>query len=75
MSYKPCFEPRPYYTESPEYTPEHRAVYHMDVACPDGKRIEKKHRQFFGAFRKQPCKKCEAFQQAAHEGLTNGVGR
>jgi H+-transporting ATPase len=33
-----------YHTTSPEYSPSHRAVYHIDDACPYGKEITAAHR-------------------------------
>jgi len=34
-----------YHTDSPEYPPEHRNVYHDHDDCPDGKRIKSWHRK------------------------------
>lgn len=73
MPYTPWFEPRPYHTDSSEYAPEHRDVYHMRAGCPDGKRIEKKHLKFFGASEKQLCPKCKALGEPALNGLLDGV--
>lgn len=47
----------PFHTNSPEYPPEHRNVYHDDSACPDGKRIEAKHR-IEGKGGRPLCKEC-----------------
>ena len=33
----------PYHTNSPEYLPKHREVYHDKDTCPDGKRIKREH--------------------------------
>ena len=33
-----------YHTNSPEYAPKHRNVYHDHNDCPDGKRIKPEHR-------------------------------
>jgi hypothetical protein len=46
-----------YHTDSPEYEPKHREVYHDHNACPDGKRIEKRHRKD-GKGGKERCKEC-----------------
>ena len=46
-----------YNTNSPEYTPEHRNVYHDHDDCRDGRRILPQHRQSeIGG--KQRCKEC-----------------
>ena len=34
----------PYHTNSEEYPPTHRNVYHDHDDCPYGKKIEQKHR-------------------------------
>lgn len=34
----------PFHTNSPEYPPEHRNVYHDNSACDDGARIKSWHR-------------------------------
>ena len=34
----------PYHTDSPEYPPEHRNVYHDHDDCKDGKKILPRHR-------------------------------
>lgn len=33
----------PYHTNSPEYPPKQRNVYHDHSDCPDGRRIETQH--------------------------------
>ncbi len=35
----------PFHTDSPEYPPQHREVYHDKDTCPDGKRIKPEHRK------------------------------
>lgn len=35
----------PYHTNSPEYPPQHRNVYHDHDDCPDGRRIQLRHRE------------------------------
>lgn len=35
----------PYHTNSPEYPPKERNVYHDDDDCPDGRRIKPEHRR------------------------------
>jgi hypothetical protein len=35
----------PYHTNSPEYPPRERNVYHNHDDCPDGKRIKPWHKQ------------------------------
>jgi hypothetical protein len=47
----------PFHTNSPEYPPEHRNVYHDDDKCPDGKRIMQKHR-ISGKGGRLLCKEC-----------------
>jgi len=47
----------PFHTDSEEYPPEHRKVYHDDSDCPEGKRIENKHRKT-GTDGKTLCKEC-----------------
>jgi hypothetical protein len=47
----------PYHTDSPEYPPKHRNVYHDHDDCPDGKKIESKHRKS-GTGNKPRCDEC-----------------
>jgi hypothetical protein len=47
----------PYHTNSLEYPPEHRRVYHDHDNCPDGKRILPQHRMN-GTGSKDRCKEC-----------------
>ena len=47
----------PYHTDSPEYPPEHRNVYHDHDDCRDGKAIKAWHRKS-GTGGKQRCKEC-----------------
>jgi hypothetical protein len=47
----------PYHTNSPEYLPKHREDYHDHDNCPDGKKIESKHR-LSGTGEKPRCKEC-----------------
>jgi Mn-dependent DtxR family transcriptional regulator len=47
----------PYHTDSPEYPPKHRNVYHDHDDCPDGKKIESKHRKS-GTGNKLRCDEC-----------------
>ena len=47
----------PYHTNSPEYLPAHREVYHDHDDCPDGKKIKKEHR-LVGNGNKKRCKEC-----------------
>jgi len=47
----------PFHTNSTEYPPEHRNVYHDRDDCPDGKRIQSKHRES-GTGSKPRCKEC-----------------
>jgi hypothetical protein len=47
----------PYNTDSPEYPPEHRNVYHDRDDCKDGKKILQQHRKS-GTGGKQRCKEC-----------------
>jgi hypothetical protein len=48
---------QPYHTNSTEYEPKHREVYHTYDDCPDGKRIQEKHR-ITGTGGKLRCKEC-----------------
>jgi hypothetical protein len=47
----------PYNTNSEEYPPKHRNVYHDHDDCPDGKRIKSWHRES-GTGGKQRCDEC-----------------
>ena len=47
----------PYNTNSYEYPPEHRNVYHDKNTCPDGKRIKPEH-LVHGMSGKSHCKEC-----------------
>lgn len=47
----------PYHTNSPEYPPKHREVYHDKNTCPDGRRIELRHREP-GTGGKKHCLEC-----------------
>jgi hypothetical protein len=46
-----------YHTDSEEYLPKHREVYHDHDDCEDGKRIQAKHRKP-GTGGKERCKVC-----------------
>ena len=46
-----------YHTNSMEYPPKHREVYHLHDDCQDGKRIKPEHR-LSGTGNKKPCKEC-----------------
>jgi hypothetical protein len=46
-----------YHTNSVEYEPKHREVYHDHNNCPDGKRIKDEHREQ-GTGNKPRCKEC-----------------
>jgi hypothetical protein len=35
----------PFHTDSPEYLPKHREVYHDKDTCPDGKGIRRRARR------------------------------
>ena len=48
-----------YHTDSEEYPPEHREVFHDHENCPEGERILAKHRKP-GDGGKKRCKKCIA---------------
>jgi len=47
----------PYHTDSPEYPPSHREVYHDHTDCQYGKSIKKEHRKD-GKGDKPRCSKC-----------------
>jgi hypothetical protein len=55
----------PFHTNSPEYLPTHREVYHDIDTCPDGKRIKPQHRED-GTGNKKHCLECEKLEHA-HE--------
>jgi len=46
-----------FHTNSPEYPPTHREVYHDTDTCPDGKKIQSKHR-VAGTGNKKHCSQC-----------------
>ncbi len=46
-----------YHTNTPEYPPQHREVYHDKDTCPDGKRIKPEHRES-GTGGKKHCLEC-----------------
>jgi hypothetical protein len=46
-----------YHTNSPEYEPRHREVYHDHDDCFDGKRIKQEHKEQ-GTGSKKRCKEC-----------------
>lgn len=46
-----------FHTNSPEYPPSHREVYHDKDTCPDGKRIKPQHR-VAGTAGRPHCKEC-----------------
>lgn len=48
----------PFHTNSHEYQPTHREVYHDIDTCPDGKRIKHEHRTPGTGGRKR-CLECE----------------
>jgi hypothetical protein len=54
-------ETLPYHTNSPE----HRQVHHVRDDCPDGKRIEAKHRKP-GTGWKPLCKECRDINKRGH---------
>jgi hypothetical protein len=47
----------PYHTDTPEYPPQHREVYHDHDDCHDGKAIKPQHRKA-GTGNKPRCKVC-----------------
>jgi len=47
----------PYHTNSEEYPPQHREVYHDHDDCRDGKQILSHHREA-GTGGKKRCKEC-----------------
>jgi Mn-dependent DtxR family transcriptional regulator len=47
-----------FHTNSPEYLPKHREVYHDTDTCPDGKTIQQKHREN-GTGNKKICPECD----------------
>jgi hypothetical protein len=57
----------PFHTNSPEYPPTHREVYHDTDTCPDGKRIKPEHREN-GNGNKKHCLECEKQGEHGHSG-------
>jgi hypothetical protein len=51
----------PYHTDSPEYPPTHRTVYHDRDNCPYGKDIKQVHRKP-GTDNRDRCKECAKLQ-------------
>jgi hypothetical protein len=47
-----------FHTDSPEYLPKHREVYHDKDTCPDGKKIKTEHRKS-GIGGKKHCLECD----------------
>lgn len=47
----------PFHTDSPEYEPKHREVYHSKDDCSEGKKIQDKHRKA-GTGGKKLCEVC-----------------
>jgi hypothetical protein len=47
-----------YHTDSHEYPPSHRNVYHDHSDCPDGKRIKAEHRKS-GTANRPRCDECK----------------
>jgi hypothetical protein len=48
----------PFHTNSPEYPPTHREVFHDKDTCPDGKRIKPEHCER-GTGNKKHCLECD----------------
>jgi hypothetical protein len=48
---------KPFHTDSREYLPEHREVYHDKDTCPDGKKIKSEHHKD-GTGDKKHCLEC-----------------
>ena len=48
----------PFNTDSSEYLPKHREVYHDKDTCPDGKKILPRHR-IAGIGNKKHCLECD----------------
>ena len=48
----------PYHTNSTEYPPKDREVYHDKDTCPDGKGIKSEHR-LAGTGNKKHCLECD----------------
>jgi hypothetical protein len=48
----------PFHTDSPEYPPSHRNVYHDQSECKYGKEIKSWHRKD-GRGNRDRCKECE----------------
>jgi hypothetical protein len=48
----------PFHTDSPNYPPKDREIYHDKNTCPDGKNIKDEHRKI-GTGNKQHCPECD----------------
>ena len=51
-----------FHTNSPEYPPSHREVFHDNSLCADGKRIEFRHR-VSGEGNRPRCDECNRLAQ------------
>ncbi len=56
--WNPMAKVYPYHTNSSEYPPSHREVYHDKDTCPDGNRIKPQHKEY-GDGGKKHCKECD----------------
>lgn len=48
----------PYHTDSPEYPPKHRNVYHDHDDCPDGRQIKPWHKKAGMGISRHRCDEC-----------------
>ncbi len=58
----------PFHTDSPEYPPTHRNVYHDNSLCDHGKAIKQEHR-VSGLGGRPRCDRCDALASKEHQPL------
>ncbi len=56
----------PFHTDSPEYPPTHRNVYHDNSLCDHGKAIKQEHRAA-GTGGRPRCDRCETLAAGEHD--------
>jgi hypothetical protein len=56
----------PFHTDSPEYPPTHRNVYHDNSRCDHGRAIKQEHR-VQGAGGRPRCDRCDTLARSEHD--------
>jgi hypothetical protein len=56
----------PFHTDSPEYPPTHRNVYHDNSLCDHGKAIKQEHR-VAGTGGRPRCERCDTLAGSEHD--------